>query len=211
MEALSRYRGYIMLSLIFAIVFGGYVAYDRRPQPEPIEIAVPSPESLPTDIPAATASPAPITVHIAGEVLRSGVYALSAGSRLIDAVRAAGGLGPEADEGRCNLAQVLSDGQHIYIPRIGTPAPPDPTSLPVPAHVAADAGGDLSSSAARVNINTATSGELETLPGIGPTLAQRIIAYRREHGPFVDPADIVEVKGIGPSRYTELCDMICVE
>jgi competence protein ComEA len=197
MDRLLRYRDYIILSLLWAVFFGGYVLYDHWPRPEPIEIIEPTALPAPTD--------APIQVHVAGAVRRPGVYALPPGSRLLQAVEAAGGLTEEADPNQANLAERLADGQQVYIPGRGTPALPHPTPLAQPARAA-----DVPLAGGAVNINTASAAELDALPGIGPTLAERIIAYRRDHGPFSEPSQIMEVQGIGQGVYEGISKLITV-
>jgi competence protein ComEA len=192
METLLRHRGYVVLTLVYVILFGGYVLYEHRPQLEPVEIVEPTV--------APTLAPAPIQVHVAGAVRRPGVYTLPAGSRLLQAVEAAGGLTEAADEEAVNLADYVRDGQQVHIAGRGTPSAPRPTSM-----TAESAGAQ-----GLVNINTATAAELESLPGIGKAYAERIIAYRQEHGPFTDPAQIMEVKGIGPARYEQIRLLITV-
>ncbi len=193
MEAILRYRGYIILSLVYAVIFGGYVVYERRPQPEPIEIVEPTAASTPT--------PAPLQVHVTGAVRQPGVYVLPPGSRLLQAVEAAGGLADDATQEGINLAAYVRDGQQVYIPARGAAAQPESASRSIAP--VTDANG-------LVDINTATADELESLPGIGATYAERIIAYRQEHGPFTDPAQIMEVKGIGPACYEEIKSLITV-
>jgi len=199
MEMIVRYRGYIILTLVYIIVFGVYVAYERRPQPEPIEIIEPTVAITPTE--------APIQIHVAGAVRDPGVYSFPANSRLFQAIEAAGGMTADADQESVNLADLLRDGQRAYIPKIGTPPPPAPTSIGV-----AKAGvGYGESIGGLVNINTATSQELEALPGIGPTYAARIIAYRESQGPFTEPAQIMQVKGIGKVCYERIKTCITVQ
>ena len=193
-EALLRHRGYIILTLIYAIMFGGYVLYERRPQPEPIEIIEPTR--------APTLTPAPIQVYVSGAVRQAGVYSLPPGSRLLQAIEAAGGLAADADQERINLAAYVQDAQQIVIPAKGATLSPSHT-LPAVSRGGGESDG-------MVNLNTATVEELETLPGIGPVYAQRIIAYRNEHGPFTDPAQIMEVQGIGPARYEQIKSRITV-
>lgn len=159
-----------------------------------MEILAPSPTVAPTA--------APIRIHVVGAVAQPGVYTLPAGSRLIEAVEAAGGLTAEADPERINLADFVRDGQQVYIPRLGTAPPPSPTPLAAQA----DAGG----ARAPLDLNTATAAELETLPGIGKVYAERIVAYRQEHGPFKSSEEIMQVKGIGPACYEQIRDLIVV-
>jgi competence protein ComEA len=212
LERLQQYRAYIAITLINVILMGAFTVFQRLPEPEAIEIITPTP-GVPADVTAPTVAVptptiAPIYVHVLGAVARPGVYALAADSRCIEAVEAAGGLTADADEERINLADRLRDGQQLYVPRLGTPAPALPTaSVPdEPSGVAAQPGESR-----LVNLNTALAAELETLPGIGPVYAERIIAYREEHGPFDDPAEIMEVRGIGLSCFETIQDRITIE
>ncbi len=196
MDALSRYRGYVTLTLIYAILFGTYVLYDRRPQPEPMEIVQPTETLAPT--------PIPIYVHVVGAVNRPGVYTLAPGSRWLDAVQAAQGMTDDAHMEGVNLAGFLQDGQQVWIPRTGEEA-----TRPPPESSIVNQGVEPQSTQ-RININIASATELEQLPGIGPVYAQRIIAYRESNGPFSDPSQIMEVKGIAEGRYQELEELITV-
>ncbi len=200
MQTLLRFRGYVILSLGWAIVLGAVVLYERRPQPEPVVISTPQPTPAPTV--------APLVVHVVGEVRRPGVYTLPPNSRLVDAVEAAGGLTEAADDRAANLADYARDGQQIFIPALGVVQPPSPT----PATLAVgERSGAVLALDARVNLNTAPLAELDGLPGIGPVYAQRIIDYRTAHGPFTEPAQVLEVAGIGPATYERIKDLISVQ
>jgi len=221
MGIVARYRGHALAGLASAAVTLASVTVLRWPHPEPIAIVAPTP---PTPIAAPTARgalPAPATtviqVHVTGAVLRPGVYALDAGSRLVQAVDVAGGMAPDADPERINLADYLVDGQQVYVPRRGTPIPPSPT--PVAPSAAAgsrggpglvDAGSAATGGGGLVNINSASAAQLEALPGIGSTLADRIITYREAHGAFAEPADIMGVSGIGEGIYGKIAPYITV-
>jgi competence protein ComEA len=198
MQTLLRYRGYIVLTCVYAILFGAYVLYDRRPQPEPIAITTPTATGVPT--------PAALVVHVVGAVAQPGVYTLPAGSRLAQAVQAAGGLTSEADAASVNLADYARDGQQVLIPVLGVSPPPSPT----PGSQTVSRAGASVSLGGLVNLNTATLAELDTLPGIGPVYAQRIIDYRLANGPFTDPAQVMDVKGIGPATYARIQDLVTV-
>lgn len=199
MELGQRYRGYITLTLVCAIAFGSYLLYERRPRPEAIEIIEPTV--------GPTATEASIQVHVAGAVRDPGVHALPPHCRLIDALEAAGGLTDDADREQLNLADYVWDGQRVFVPRVGTPPPPSPT--PGRAQSTEAEPGDRGSGP--ININTASAADLETLPGIGPVYAQRIIAYREANGPFSDPAQIMQIEGIGRTRYERIEDKITVQ
>lgn len=146
----------------------------------------------------------PITVHVIGAVVRPGVYTFPQGSRVQDAVTAAGGLLAEANPSLINLAAKLEDGQQLQIPAIGGGVPGAVSTGTGPFTV-------LSTPAANtnlVNINTATVDELDTLPGIGPSTAQKIIDYRVQHGPFSQIEQIMDVSGIGPATFDRLKNLI---
>ena len=200
----QRYRGYVVLSLVWLTLAGILVAALRWPRPEPMVIIAPTPS------PAPTAAAALLRVHVTGAVLHPGVYSLSPDSRLVDAVTVAGGMAVDADEERINLADRLSDGQQVYVPRRGATVPPSPTPVSGPASSARASAADPSAVGV-VNINTASAAELETLPGIGPALAQRIVEHREANGPFAQPADIMAVRGIGEGIYAQIADRIVVQ
>jgi competence protein ComEA len=134
-----------------------------------------------------TATPGLLTVYISGAVATPGVYTLPDGSRVEAAVQAAGGLLPGAEASNINLAALLADSQQINIPGIVDTS-----------HI----------NAGRVNINTATVNELDTLPSIGPTTAQFIVDYRLQHGPYRTIQDIQNVPGVGPATFAIIQDYI---
>ncbi|MFW0968428.1 MAG: helix-hairpin-helix domain-containing protein [Thermacetogeniaceae bacterium] len=139
-------------------------------------------------------------VHIAGAVKKPGVYYLSLGSRVEDALRLAEPLA-EADLNTLNLARKLADGEKIYVPREG-----ETPEQAMSGAVLTEQG----SAGQKININTATAAELDTLPGIGPAIAQRIIDYRTEYGPFRTIADLQKVSGIGERRYEQLKALVTI-
>jgi len=150
--------------------------------------------------PAAVAQagpPAEVVVHVAGKVRRPGVVRLPAGSRVIDAVEAAGGALPRARLATVNLARVLSDGEQVLVGRAATAPQPETTGTDSAAPGA---------SGAPVDLNNASLAELEGLPGVGPVLAARIVAYRDESGPFRSVDQLIEVPGIGPAVLSGLAD-----
>jgi competence protein ComEA len=143
----------------------------------------------------------PVIVHITGAVPRPGVYALPQGARVQDVISAAGGFLAEAEKSAINLAALLEDGERLDVPFIEGASPI--LATPGPTVIAAET--DL------ININTATAEELDSLPGIGATLAQRIIDYREANGPFISTEDIINVPGIGSGNFERFKDMITVE
>lgn len=143
-------------------------------------------------------NPTSFVVQIEGAVNRPGVYEVPEGTRLFELLERAGGTKEDADLRGFNLAAPLYDGQKVTIPTV-SPHPEEHVSSPQKMQV---------SGASRINVNTASSKELETLPGIGPVLAQRIVEYRETHGPFRTPEDLLKVKGIGPRKLENIRDRI---
>lgn len=187
---LQRYGAYISLLLLSSIIVGGALFYLRWPRPTPIEIIEPTP--------AAASTPGEIGVYVVGAVMDPGVYFLPQGSRVADALEVAGGPTDEADLVRVNLAKRLYDEEQVYVPQLGEESPPLPLSTGPPS---GQAGG-------KININTATAAELETLPGIGPVLSQRIVDYRETNGPFAAIEDIKNVRGIGEVTFGDIENLI---
>ena len=157
------------------------------------------PAGLPIQLPAPQ-TPMPVRVHVTGAVMVPGVYSLPPGSIVQDAITAAGGATAVADVNHLNLAHRLLDGEQIIVPALA------PTGGPGAQSVAATPG----TPAGRININTAAAAELEALPHVGPALAQRIVDYRTEHGPFAAVEDVMQVSGIGPSIFAAIKDLITV-
>jgi competence protein ComEA len=154
-----------------------------------------------------TARPgARIAVHVAGAVAHPGVVELGANARVIDAVEAVGGALADGDLDRLNLAAKVTDGQRIYVAKVGQS---DPGVVGDPA---APTGSDPASGATggKVNLNTATQAQLEELPGIGPTYAQAILAERQRRGRFTSVNDLRSVRGIGEKRFAELAPLVTV-
>ena len=195
--------------IVLAVVAGGY--WLVRPPALPAEASLPYASSDPTVAaphgsvaPVGTApetTAASVTVHVAGAVRHPGVYAIDGGGRVIDAVDAAGGLAADADPDRINLAATLSDGERVFVPRLGEDDP-----MPVTG----TSGGSTGSPTGPLDLNAATAAELETLPGIGPTTAAAIVAYRDLHGPFASVDDLADVAGIGPSKLEALQGLVTV-
>jgi competence protein ComEA len=144
-----------------------------------------------------TPSATPLLVHVSGAVRSPGLVALPGGSRVVDAVAAAGGATSAADQSGINLAARLVDGQQVVVPKRG--------AAPAPASSGAAQGA---AGSAPVSLSSATAEQLETLPRIGPALATRIIAYREAHGGFSSIDDLGEVGGIGPKTLAGLRDLV---
>lgn len=149
-----------------------------------------------------------VVVHVTGAVKRPGVYRVGARSRIVDALHAAGGAAASADLERINLAQTVADGEQIHIPRRSSSSPRAtvaPRLRPRPrTTVTTQPVSRL------VNINTATAAQLETLTGVGPSLAKSIVTYRSQKGPFAKVDDLLNVPGIGPSKLAAMRNEVTV-
>jgi competence protein ComEA len=146
-----------------------------------------------------------VTVHVAGAVRRPGVYRLPAGARVNDALRRAGGARGRADLTAVNLAAKLEDGRQVLVPERAAPAAPG-----AGAGAGAAAGADASAPGAPINLNTATLEQLDTLDGVGPGIAQRILDHREQHGGFTSVEELGEVPGIGAKRLATLTQLVTV-
>ncbi|KUK37203.1 MAG: competence protein ComEA [Thermacetogenium sp.] len=206
MWEMNRRAQAVLLLLAAALLFaGGYRYANWVAARAAAEVAVIEPEKQEDEQPAKR-----LAVHVAGAVSRPGVYFFDEGCRVNDAVREAQPL-PDADVDSLNLARRLVDGERIYVPKVGEA--PETAAGAALSGMAAGSGGALSGAGiagGKININTASAAELESLPGIGPTLAQRIVDYRSTHGPFKAPEDLMNVSGIGTGRYEQIKDLITI-
>jgi len=151
-----------------------------------------------------------IILHIVGAVKNPGIVRIKEGSRIVDVIEAAGGITEDADVSKINLAYIVEDGQKIFIPSI-TDEITEETE-----YVTSESGDNIivdnnEGENIMVNINKATQTELETLPGIGPAMALRIIEHREENGKFENIEDIKNVKGIGDAKFENIKNNICVK
>lgn len=157
-----------------------------------------------------------IVIHIMGEVKNPGVITLNSGARIVDAIEKAGGATQEADIDAVNLAYVLQDGQKINIPN-----KKDREKNQAQEYITSESGNNViikgnetsegKGVKKKVNINEASQSDLETLPGIGESIASRIIEYREQNGKFTKTEDLQNVKGIGDSKYNKIKDLITVK
>ena len=163
-----------------------------------------------TDASSAISSSANITVYVSGEVVKPGVYVLLATARVIDALQAAGGATNQADLVVVNLAAPLVDAAQVFIPRMGStprvtlPRPHAGINLPIAGGSGSGGAGGATSAAGIVDINSATISDLDALPGVGPSTAQAIIDYRVANGPYASVDDLLNVRGIGPSKLAAM-------
>lgn len=197
---IERHRSHIMIVLCNLVLLGAAVLLLRRP-PSPQGPVLQIATAPPTLTPVPTPTPAPLRVYVSGAVAHPDVYQLPSGSIVKDALAAAGGALPGADLARLNLAQQLFDQQQVHVPLAGETPPPVSSSAQTISP---------SSGSGCLDINRATLEELDGLPGIGSTYAQRIIEYRAAHGPFQDVEELAEVKGIGPATLEKIRDLVCV-
>jgi len=162
----------------------------------PVRVVAPQPLSPLPAAAAPTPTPSGIVVDVGGRVRRPGLVTLPLGSRVADALRAAGGALRARDLATVNLAAVVTDGQLLLIG--------------VPGAVAAASSGGTTGSTGPVELNTATAEQLDALPGVGPVLAQRILDWRAAHGGFHSPADLKQVPGIGDAIFAEIAPLVRV-
>ncbi|MET3636402.1 ComEA family DNA-binding protein [Curtobacterium oceanosedimentum] len=189
--------------------------------PGPASAGAPVGPSAGAGAPTGSASAAAVSVYVLGAVVRAGVVEVPSGTRVDDVLQQAGGATADADLARLNLARPVVDGERLYVPRVGETAVPEALRPDVSGGSGgggSSAGGTAGSSGAGgvdpgadvVDLNTADQATLETLPGIGPALAARILAWREEHGGFSSVDDLLEVSGIGDTRLAELRDRVRV-
>lgn len=183
------------------------VSFERSDEASASEVRGSGDASPDDESSAKSSSAAEVYVDVDGAVVRPGVYRLKDGARVSQAIDAAGGLTSEADVTGLNRASKITDGQKIYVPTVGE------------QQAAAAVGGAESgaattpgagSSSGLVNINTASAAELQTLSGIGPSMAQSIIDERTKNGAFASVDDLMRVSGIGEKKLAKIKDCICV-
>lgn len=193
------------LVVLLALLLGGAGLWYVRSLPRPVQVrAAPAPVAVPAPGPG-SASPSPnvLLVDVAGWVRRPGVYEFREGTRIVDAIEAAGGARPGAALELLNLAAPLVDGTQVLVVKTGAaPAAPVPGAQALPG--AAGAPGGI------VNVNTASATELEALPGIGEVIAQRIVDHRTANGPFASVEELLEVSGIGEAILGSIRELVTV-
>lgn len=183
-------RATVIAFVVIAVAIIAGIILITMSRPEPVTIAINPPPPTATAQP--TATPAPLVVYVTGSVADSETtVTVPAGSRVRDAIDAAGGALNDADLSRVNLAGILRDGDHVHVP-----STMDNAAVPTPLN------------AGIVYVNTATVDELVMLPGVGEAIAERIINYREENGPFASLADLDEISGIGPAMLEEIAEKV---
>lgn len=203
LSSLSRAE-LIGLAAVLLVTLGGAGFWYVRSLPRPVEVQARVPTTGSTEVAGpsgASASPSPVLllVDVAGWVHEPGVYEFAAGARVIDAIDAAGGARPGAELAALNLAAPLVDGTQILVPKQG-----EAGVAPVASGAAPGSVGAL------VNINTASATELETLPGIGEVIAQRIVDHRTANGPFTSVEQLLDVSGIGDAILGSIQELVTV-
>ena len=192
----------MLLGALLLVV--GYWWWQGRARPV---VTVPDPVAT-VSAPASSAPLGEVTVHVRGRVARPGVVTLPAGSRVVDAIEAAGGVKPGASIGALNLARLLVDGEQVAVGVRGAQGGPSGAETPGGSVDGPSAGP--SGVEALVDLNAATASELEELPGIGPVLAERIVQWREDNGRFTDVEVLGEVSGIGDALMAQLRPLVRV-
>ncbi len=189
-----RLAAVALLALVVAVVAWRHVAAGGN-APDAVRVA-PIDPSAAAAAPAHAAVPAPaLVVDVAGAVRHPGLVHLPKGARVADAVARAGGLTRRAERSGVNLAALVSDGEQVLVPERGAGAGAAP-------------GGGGAAAAGPVSLNSATAEQLDTLPGIGPVTAQKIVSYREQHGSFESVDGLDAIPGIGPARISELQGLV---
>jgi competence protein ComEA len=185
-------RALVLLGAV-ALALGGWFVWRARPRA--VEVAPPTP------VGSASADPVGlVVVDVAGAVRRPGLVRLPLGSRVADAITAAGGLAPGATSVGLNLARTLADGEQVLVAPPGTPLAPAGTAT----------GGAGATTSGKLDLNLATADQLDGLPGVGPVLAERIVAWRTKNGRFASVDQLGEVSGIGDKKLDGLRDLVTV-
>lgn len=186
------------------VVFAGARAMGQRssPQQEPLPVKVDGGGGRTSSSSSRAEATARVFVHVAGAVRRPGLYRMAAGTRVAVAIDRAGGARGRANLAAVNLAAKVQDGQQVVVPGPGSPAP-------ATAAAGGDSGpGSAGAGGAKISLGTATVAQLETLDGIGPALAKRIVEYRTAHGGFRSLEQLQEVDGIGVKRFAALREAV---
>jgi competence protein ComEA len=194
MPDLDRRRLAVLAVVAVVVAVFGLRQMGARGEPSAAD-----PAALPVQPAPGSASGGQVTVHVAGAVRDPGVYRLRGGQRVDDAVQRAGGATAKADLAAVNLAAPLEDGRQILVPVRAEAAPAGPSGAAAPG-----------AAPARINLNTATAEQLDTLAGVGPATAAKILAHREQHGAFGSVEELADVPGIGERRLAALRELVTV-
>jgi competence protein ComEA len=195
----------LLLGVLIGLLTGGAVFLISRPvRGVPITL-LPAATQTTTPEPLPTSTESPMRVQVGGEVVKPGIYELVKGSRLDDLINMAGGLTQSADVKRINLSVRIEDGDYFYMPGYDEVVPETAANY---ISVSIDSNQTVNFP---IDINEADQEMLEALPGIGPTKAADILAYRDENGPFTSLEDLLNVPGIGPATLEAICDYLLIE
>jgi competence protein ComEA len=195
--------GFALVVAVPRVVSRGSEAEPLPPRPQPSVLASPAADStrvLSVSMPPTSSSGPAVLVHVVGQVRHPGLVRLSSGARVADALRKAGGTTRRADLSAVNLARLVADGEQVFVPAPGQSPPSSAARGPTPG---ASAGGG-----SPVDLNNATESELDALPGVGPVIAGRIVAWRQEHGRFATVEELTEVSGIGDATLERLRPLV---
>lgn len=185
-QPISKKMFFSLVGLAAAIVFVINTA-----TASPASVQVVSPSQSPVDV---SVSQPVILVHVVGEVLKPGIYQLEAGARVVDAIFAAGGMTSRAEQSSINLARSLSDGEQLLVSKIG--------------QLGSIGSAGTSAASAQISLNRASQAELESLPGVGPALAGRMIDWRLANGGFKKKEDLLNVSGIGDKLFAGIKNLV---
>jgi competence protein ComEA len=200
--AVVLFIGAVAIAAVISFTSGGGGAHDLVSADTGVEVD--SGAASVGDDPASVGGPAPVLVHVLGAVARPGLVELASGARVVDAVAAAGGFAADADPAGVNLARPVVDGEQLVVAAVGQVPAPVPSSSTDPG----GGGTGATSPGGPVHLNTADLAALDTLPRIGPALAQRIIDWREANGPFTSVDQLLEVAGIGDAVFSGLADRV---
>ena len=186
----------LLLALVAAVVAWRHAAAGASPPGGALAVAPIRPSTRAAAQSAVARAGPALVVDVVGAVRRPGLYRLARGARVADAVARAGGLTRRAERDAVNLAAPVADGEQVIVAVRGAAVP------------AGGAGPPPGAPAAPISLSTASAEQLDTLPGVGPVTAQKIVAYRQEHGPFGSVAELDAIPGIGPARLEELKGLV---
>jgi competence protein ComEA len=227
----ARTRAALLIVCLVCLLGSGLVLLaGHRAAPPPVTLTPPPAEATaapPAPSPATPPHAAPakrLYVDVTGAVRRPSLYVLPPQSRVMQAILAAGGPTQEADMDAVNLAQKVTDGEKVFVPKRGvtppvpslddassTPAPAEPSraaSKPAKGGRSSHADKITAASGEQIALNTATEADLQRLPGVGPSMAGRILAYRRQAGRFEKVEDLMQVTGIGPKKFAKIAPFV---